>query len=642
MCLAPAEKDRPKEFKSDEGSFARLVTLSRAPEKKADKRAGPDLVGASSQEVALVDEQVAAPAKSTEPQKVEQPAPPMTDSQKLVGTWKFVKARTEGADLPQDIFGSVRLTFDADGKVQVKGTPHGSDNGFYKLDPGQGHLDLTVDQTKEQVLGIYRFQGDQLTICFSEDAKAKIRPKEFAAEAGNKQILMVLERATPLEVTVGGGPGEPGRQQDANNIKQILLSFHNYHDTFGHFPLHAIYSKDGKKALLSWRVAILPYIEQNALYLQFKLDEPWDSEHNKKLIDQMPPLYRALGKGKKGEGLTYYVVFTGPHTPFNGAKKITFVDFTDGTSNTAILFEANDPVLWTKPDDLVLPKEGDKLPELGGMFSNGMNLGFADGSVRWVRRDIDPKTLRALITHQGGEIIDESKLAPPREEPAKVKAPAAEPVRQDANNLKQIMLAFHSYHDVYKHFPQQAIMSKDGKPLLSWRVAILPFIDQGNLYNQFKLDEPWDSEHNKKLINIIPKTYLAVANAPKEPSRTYYQVFTGKDTLYPTPDAKVTIGQITDGTSQTACIFEAKEPVIWTKPDDLVLPKQGEKMPDLGGMFPDGMNLAFCDGSVRWVRRDIDPATLRALITPAGGEVIDQSKLAVPPAKKETPPPEKK
>jgi len=92
--------------------------------------------------------------------------------------------------------------------------------------------------------------------------------------------------------------GDAGRGQSNNNLKQIAIAFHQYHDTYKSLPLHAIYSKDGKTPLLSWRVAILPFIEQDALYKQFKLDEPWDSEHNKKLIPLMPRIYMPVGLGK--------------------------------------------------------------------------------------------------------------------------------------------------------------------------------------------------------------------------------------------------------------------------------------------------------------------------------------------------------
>src|SRR5205823_9197639 len=227
--------------------------------------------------------------------------------------------------------------------------------------------------------------------------------------------MFVLEKLPP---DIAGEPGDAGRRISANNLKQIGLAMHNYHDTYKHLPMHAIYSKDGKRPLLSWRVAILPYIEQNALYMQFKLDEPWGSPNNKKLIAMMPRIYAAVNTGKKDgkdDGLTYYVVFTGPMTPFDGNKKMTLADFKDGTSNTGLVFEAKDPVIWSKPDDLVLPpKAEDKLPELGGMFKTGMNICTADGPVRWVRKEIDPKTLRAVITPSRGEPINSNNLdAPP-------------------------------------------------------------------------------------------------------------------------------------------------------------------------------------------------------------------------------------
>src|SRR5262245_59728137 len=80
------------------------------------------------------------------------------------------------------------------------------------------------------------------------------------------------------------------RRTSQNNLKMVRLAMHNFHDAMGRFPAATAYAKNGKP-LLSWRVAILPYIEEDALYRQFKLDEPWDSPHNKKLIAKMPKIY---------------------------------------------------------------------------------------------------------------------------------------------------------------------------------------------------------------------------------------------------------------------------------------------------------------------------------------------------------------
>ena len=148
------------------------------------------------------------------------------------------------------------------------------------------------------------------------------------------------------------------------------------------------------------------------------------------------------------------------------------------------------------------------------------------------------------------------------------------------NNLKQLGLAFHINHDAYSRFPGD-IKDKDGKALLSWRVAILPFIEHDTLFKQFKLDEPWDSDNNKKLIAQMPKVYAPIRVKAKE-GETFYQVFTGKNALFGGKAA--TLPGISDGTSNTGMIFEAGEPVIWTKPADLAFDEE-KALPKLGGLF---------------------------------------------------------
>jgi serine/threonine-protein kinase len=192
---------------------------------------------------------------------------------------------------------------------------------------------------------------------------------------------------------------------------------------------------------------------------------------------------------------------------------------------------------------------------------------------------------------------------------------------QSINNLNLLALAFHHYHNTYGHFPAPAITDKDGKPLLSWRVDILPFVEQDKLYKQFHRDEPWDSEHNKKLLELMPKIFAAPHELkPAEPYNTYYQVFVGKDAPF-AAGRKTRFNDFTDGTTNTFLIVEAGEAVPWTKPIDLPFDAKGP-LPKLGGLFQDGFHAAMADGTVRFVKRSMPDLTLRALITPAGGEVI--------------------
>jgi hypothetical protein len=214
------------------------------------------------------------------------------------------------------------------------------------------------------------------------------------------------------------------RTRSNNNLRQMALAMINFSDaTGGGLPANAIVDKAGKP-LLSWRVAILPYIEENPVYMQFKLDEPWDSKHNKKLLERMPKIYAPTITGKPAKAnSTYYQLFTGPDTPFNpksirGNGASSFgprfpAQFTDGTSNTILIVEAGKPVEWTKPDDTVYDAKK-PIPKLGGLFREGFHIALADGSSRFIGRKFDEMMLRAAITPSGGEIIDWAKLPAPK------------------------------------------------------------------------------------------------------------------------------------------------------------------------------------------------------------------------------------
>ena len=195
------------------------------------------------------------------------------------------------------------------------------------------------------------------------------------------------------------------RMQGSNNLKQIGLAMHIYHDMNNAFPPQGGASGPKDKDGLSWRVHILPFIEQDALYKQFKLDEPWDSENNKKLIDQMPKIYVSpLAVAPAGQ--TYYKVFSTKEGIFYPGSKTRMTDITDGTSNTIMAVEGGKPVIWTKPDDI--PFDGKIDPKsLALPDRTGINIGMADGSVRWIElSQLTPQKLAAAITRAGGEIVD--------------------------------------------------------------------------------------------------------------------------------------------------------------------------------------------------------------------------------------------
>jgi hypothetical protein len=188
------------------------------------------------------------------------------------------------------------------------------------------------------------------------------------------------------------------------------------------------------------------------------------------------------------------------------------------------------------------------------------------------------------------------------------------------NNLKQIALALHNYHDAYGHFPPATVKSKDGKPLYSWRVLLLPYMDESALYRKFKTDEPWDSPNNMPLVQLMPKVFAAPGKKEAVPFATHYQVIVGEGAVFE-PDRTTNLAQIVDGLSRTVMVAEAAAAVPWSKPEDVDFDPRGP-LPKLGGIFKDGFHVAAADASIHFVPDGVAPDTLRALITRAGGENV--------------------
>jgi hypothetical protein len=192
-----------------------------------------------------------------------------------------------------------------------------------------------------------------------------------------------------------------------NKLKQIGLAFHNYHDTFKSFPGAGRPAQAGQPAKdqegLSWRVHLLPFLDQAPLYNQFHMDEPWDSEHNRALIEQMPDIYKVEGVDEPGE--TSIHVFTGPGAPFADDATPSIRDFTDGTSNTLLCVQAAPETaeVWTKPGGLDFDAD-DPLAALGNIGASFLAL-MTDGSVRTISSMIKPDTLLHLIQNQDGQAI---------------------------------------------------------------------------------------------------------------------------------------------------------------------------------------------------------------------------------------------
>jgi prepilin-type processing-associated H-X9-DG protein len=215
--------------------------------------------------------------------------------------------------------------------------------------------------------------------------------------------------------------------------------------------------------------------------------------------------------------------------------------------------------------------------------------------------------------------------------PAKPRPPLPSTYAQrvtSSDNMKKVGLAMfqHWADDEAKGFPQD-YTDAAGKPLLSWRVRILPQLDQQFLFDQFKKDEPWDSDHNKKLLPYMPKVFRTVGWAGSD---TFVKQFRGPTAVF-APGKVVSPVSIGDGSSNTLLVVEAGPAVPWTKPVDIDYDAKGP-LPAMDGPFADRFHAAFADGHVAPVRWNLPEQTYRRLIETNDGQPVS-GDISPPPAK---------
>lgn len=216
-----------------------------------------------------------------------------------------------------------------------------------------------------------------------------------------------------------------------------------------------------------------------------------------------------------------------------------------------------------------------------------------------------------------------------------------------SNDCKQITIGFHAYASAHGGFPTNSY-SADGKPLLSWRVHILPYIEQNDLYRKFNFNEPWDGPTNKPLLQRMPRIYASVAEqngSTTNATRTYYRGFSNPGALFARndppklqgrkgfeldnpfigrPPTGLKFADIIDGTSNTIMFLDAGEPVEWTKPEDLDA-SPGKPFPALGGGMPNSSTVivAMLDGSVKPFKKSNSEARWRAALSVGARDVGD-------------------
>lgn len=201
-----------------------------------------------------------------------------------------------------------------------------------------------------------------------------------------------------------------------SRLNQLQLALMNYESGHGHFPPAYIADKDGKP-MHSWRVLILPYIEEEALYKEYDFNEPWNGPHNAKLADKMPRIFH-MPSEPPSTSVTNIVAITGPGTAFPGPKTTRKAEFTDGLDRTILLAETADSnINWLEPRDLQVETmsftvNDNRKPSISSSRRRGPYVVFADSiRVHQITPSLRPEAIRALTTIAGGEKMYVSEFA---------------------------------------------------------------------------------------------------------------------------------------------------------------------------------------------------------------------------------------
>ncbi len=597
VCVNEPGQERPTEFKSTGGQFLLVFERQGAPKKEpGEKKEGKKEAGKAD----------------------------------LDGTW-MVESVVKGSEkLPAELTKTIKLIIKGD--TFTLHLPGETKKGTFKTDPSKkpATIDLTADN--ETGLGIYELKGDLLKLCACEPGKD--RPKEFNGDGD--QVFVTLKRAkAEKKESEKKAPGKVKEAPPEEEEEELQAAAEQQPQE----------KKDQDRIQGTWVVQSLtdngkamPAEEARSIKLTFS-----DERVTIQLKDESKQGTFKLDPGKKPREIDITVAREnkrglGIYKFEDDTLTLAVVDSDRGRpkafaseagSQVALVVLKRAPVEKAKGAAARAQDEAERLRE---------ELKRTRLELEEVKRQLEEALARERAAREqeqqarrraeaaARQALEEARRAEVAARAAAARA--AQPADRQAshNNLRQIGLAMHNYHDTLKRFPAAAISSKDGKPLLSWRVAILPYIEQGALYRQFKLDEPWDSEHNKKLLEKMPKIYEPVGGAQtKEPHSTFYRVFTGPGTVFEGMRG-VSLATITDGSANTALVVEASESVPWTKPDELVYEARKD-LPKLGGLFRTGFHVLMADGSVLWVRRNFDAPTLRSVILRNDGMVIDLAKI---------------
>lgn len=327
---------------------------------------------------------------------------------KLQGTWHCIAVIPGGENRPPDeavkAMSQLQLLI-KDDTITTKNAPNGDKQNTLRLDTKASPKRLEIISGKSVDLrALYMLEGDVLVLTF-QGVKEEF-PATMAVTKDLQGGMLVLQKI-PYYLTPALDDPDSLKLKAAarklvvqSNMRQIGLAFHNYMNDHNKFPRNIVDSNG--KVILSWRVALLPYLQQDALYRQFNLDEPWDSEHNKPLMRLMPKTF-ATDDASLKSFTTPFRAFVGNGSAFENNKDIRPADIVDGFSNTIMFVEAEKAVPWSKPEEIDF-QPNQPLPKLGSRFGDEFQVVMLDGSARSIPAHTGQDVIKALITRAGGEL----------------------------------------------------------------------------------------------------------------------------------------------------------------------------------------------------------------------------------------------
>lgn len=196
-----------------------------------------------------------------------------------------------------------------------------------------------------------------------------------------------------------------------------------------------------------------------------------------------------------------------------------------------------------------------------------------------------------------------------------------------AANLKQIAAAMLQYESTYGCFPPAYVADKNGKPMHSWRVLLLPHLGHQDLYDRYRFDEPWDSPRNRRISDLAIGLYQCPAQPAGRDPVTNYMMVVGPHTISNGREGRKIV-EITDGLKDTIMLVEVADSNIWwAEPEDLRFDMlncniNNGKRQEISSYHPGGVNASFCDGSVRFLHDSLNPQIVRAMLTIDAGESV--------------------